>query len=163
MEPHLMWMGQEAMGISLFDTKRKEFKGSLLGGHTGGVTCLASGDALDGPEIEKGAIPRRRAWSGSNDFTICQWSIETWHIKDKDSASTAKDAFVFDLGKFRVAREYLSSFFFGWRMESYRVKLASNLPRAERSGGDFERFANARPQERRALLDSHRSNALVRG
>jgi len=112
MEPHLMWMGQEAMGISLFDTKRKEFKGSLLGGHTGGVTCLASGDALDGPEIEKGAIPRRRAWSGSNDFTIRQWSIETWHIKDKDSASTAKDAFVFDLGKFRVAREYLSSFFF---------------------------------------------------
>ena len=118
MEPHLMWMGQEAMGISLFDTKRKEFKGSLLGGHTGGVTCLASGDALDGPEIEKGAIPRRRAWSGSNDFTIRQWSIETWHIKDKDSASTAKDAFVFDLGKFRVAGEYFSSFsivFYGWK------------------------------------------------
>lgn len=33
----MMWMGQEAMGISVFDTKRKEFKGSLLGGHTGGL------------------------------------------------------------------------------------------------------------------------------
>eukprot|EP00438_Fugacium_kawagutii_P029332 Skav210181 [mRNA] locus=scaffold2101:212055:219234:- [translate_table: standard] len=89
------------------DDATKEFKGSLLGGHTGtvpgGVTCLASGDALDGPEIEKavGAIPRRRAWSGSNDFTIRQWSIDTWNVKDKDPPSI-KDGFVFDMGKFRV-------------------------------------------------------------
>eukprot|EP00439_Symbiodinium_sp_Y106_P041405 s1229_g5.t1 len=101
MEPHLMWMGQEAMGISLFDTKRKEFKGSLMGGHTGGVTCLASGDALDSSEMKEGHIPRRRAWSGSNDFTIRQWTIETWHSKDQ--GPQVKDAFVLELGKFKVA------------------------------------------------------------
>ncbi|CAE7843953.1 pof1, partial [Symbiodinium necroappetens] len=101
MEPHLMWMGQEAMGISLFDTKRKEFKGSLMGGHTGGVTCLASGDALDSSEMKEGHIPRRRAWSGSNDFTIRQWTIETWH--SKDPGPQVKDAFVLELGKFKVA------------------------------------------------------------
>ena len=97
-----MWMGQEAMGISLFDTKRKEFKGSLMGGHTGGVTCLASGDALDSSEMKEGSIPRRRAWSGSNDFTIRQWSIETWHSKS-EGPQTTKDAFVLELGKFKVA------------------------------------------------------------
>ncbi|CAK9053353.1 unnamed protein product [Durusdinium trenchii] len=105
MEPHLMWMEQEAMGISLFDTKRKEFKGSLIGGHTGGVTCLASGDALDGAEVEKGAIPRRRAWSGSNDFTIRQWTIETWRSKEAkpEHLKDLKDAFIVDIGKFKVA------------------------------------------------------------
>lgn len=101
MEPSLMWCGQEANGISLFDTKRKEFKACLTGGHSGGVTCIA----VDSPTIEdedEQALPRRRAWSGSNDFTIRQWFIDTWVAKDGAAPENSDNGVVVELGRWRV-------------------------------------------------------------
>mmetsp|Transcript_55828 Transcript_55828/g.133054 ORF Transcript_55828/g.133054 Transcript_55828/m.133054 type:complete len:1273 (-) Transcript_55828:147-3965(-) len=79
MDPGLMWMGQEAQGISLFDTTKKTFKTVLTGGHSSGVTCIAADTEMG--DAEEGALPRRRAWTGSNDFTIRTWWIDTWPAK----------------------------------------------------------------------------------
>eukprot|EP00439_Symbiodinium_sp_Y106_P018166 s3428_g2.t1 len=114
MKPGLMWMGQEAQGISLFDSKRKEPKGSLSGGHTGGVTCLTCDDSLGDIDAEDAwhsdmavaptflhtdlnavifakEFPLRKAWSGSNDFTLREWIIHTWRSKKAVPAAVKED------------------------------------------------------------------------
>merc|ERR1740129_2197237 len=103
MKPGLMWMGQEAHGIALFDSKKQEFKGTLTGGHTGGILCLTVDDSL-GDDKGEGTFPQRKAWSGSNDFTIREWWIHTWRAKETvpPAVSDDRDAVVVDLGKCRV-------------------------------------------------------------
>ncbi|CAK9090373.1 Probable protein phosphatase 2C 3 (PP2C 3) [Durusdinium trenchii] len=102
MKPGLMWMGQEAFGISLFDTKKKEPKGTLTGGHTGGVTCLACDDSMGDNDAEE--FPNRKAWSGSNDFTIREWYIHTWRSKKAMPAAVKEDkeATIVELGRWKV-------------------------------------------------------------
>lgn len=103
MKPGLMWMGQEAHGIGLFDSKKLEHKATLTGGHVGGVLCIAMDDSL-GEEDGEAAFPVRQAWSGSNDFTIREWCIRTWLSKEKAplEVSGNKDSVVSDLGKWKV-------------------------------------------------------------
>ncbi|OLQ05357.1 putative calcium-binding protein CML29 [Symbiodinium microadriaticum] len=102
MKPGLMWMGQEAQGISLFDSKRKEPKGNLSGGHTGGVTCLTCDDSLG--DIDAEEFPLRKAWSGSNDFTLREWIIHTWRSKKAVPAAVKEDkeAVVVEMGRWKV-------------------------------------------------------------
>lgn len=104
-KPGLMLMGQEAHGICVFDSKKQEQKDTLTGGHTGGITCLAVDDAGDDdPEY---AFPQRKIWSGSNDFTIRQWWVETW--RTKGGAPTVplrpdqEGTFTMDVGAWQVA------------------------------------------------------------
>lgn len=104
MEPGLMWMGQESQGIALFDVSKKEFRGTLTGGHVGGVTCLATENGLGDLTEPDGSLPRRIAWSASNDFTIRRWNVQMWRAADDppiDAAGTGK--FRVDLGDWRVS------------------------------------------------------------
>jgi len=102
MKPGLMWMGQEAFGISLFDSKKKEPKGTLTGGHTGGVTCLACDDSMGDSDAQE--FPVRKAWSGSNDFTIREWFIHTWRSKKSVPlvVKEDKEATVVEVGRWKV-------------------------------------------------------------
>jgi len=102
MDPDLIWMGQEAQGISIFDSKQKKFRCVLTGGHSGGVTCLALHDGMWDMEENSDSIPRRRVWSGSNDFTIRQWELDTWHTKGK-APETASGSTVVEVGEWKVA------------------------------------------------------------
>eukprot|EP00931_Biecheleriopsis_adriatica_P073872 TRINITY_DN4807_c0_g2_i2.p1 TRINITY_DN4807_c0_g2~~TRINITY_DN4807_c0_g2_i2.p1 ORF type:complete len:1372 (+),score=356.68 TRINITY_DN4807_c0_g2_i2:40-4116(+) len=101
-KPGLMMMGQEAQGISLFDSKKKEFKASLQGGHTGGITCLACDDSLGDTDSDE--FPFRKAWSGSNDFTIREWNIYTWRSKKSSptEVNEDKEAVLVQTGKWTV-------------------------------------------------------------
>eukprot|EP00913_Durusdinium_trenchii_P008546 g8025.t1 len=76
MKPGLMWMGQEAFGISLFDTKKKEPKGTLTGGHTGGVTCLACDDSMGDNDAEDLlTVVKCFVWSAGSDGLIKEWNM----------------------------------------------------------------------------------------
>jgi len=101
-KPGLMLMGQEAMGISIFNSKRKEFKDILRGGHTGGVTCLACDDSVG--DVDDDEFPVRKVWSGSNDFTLREWIIFTWRSKQNTPTEVSEDreAVIVDIGKWKV-------------------------------------------------------------
>jgi len=99
-EPGLLWMGQESQGISLFHSYKKEAKGALTGGHTGGVNCVCLDEALG--DEEDGAFPVRRGWSGSNDFTIRQWWMETWWTQGPTPEKVTSKYTKVKLGKYSM-------------------------------------------------------------
>eukprot|EP00927_Polykrikos_kofoidii_P007010 TRINITY_DN12862_c0_g1_i1.p1 TRINITY_DN12862_c0_g1~~TRINITY_DN12862_c0_g1_i1.p1 ORF type:complete len:1150 (+),score=338.69 TRINITY_DN12862_c0_g1_i1:336-3785(+) len=101
-EPGLILMGQESQGIAVFGIRQRDNKGNLTGGHTGNVSCLALGETFNEDLEEEGFFPPRCFWSGSNDFTIRVWNVQTWK-RSVRAPSEANSAFVADMGKVKVS------------------------------------------------------------
>jgi len=66
------------------------------------VTCLTCDDSLG--DIDAEEFPLRKAWSGSNDFTLREWIIHTWRSKKAVPAAVKEDkeAVVVEIGRWKV-------------------------------------------------------------